>query len=284
MRVSAVAVICAVVVLGGTGYAEAQSWSGLSVGGSIGAGLQKKDASETVRFDTNLDGTFMDTVRTVAGVDAFSRGFCGGLAVGPMLSADCVDDEDGIDFGGRVGFDRQLGRLVIGGLVDVSRTDVTDSVTAFSITPAFYSFTRELNAVAGFRGRAGFATERVLIYGTGGAAMGMVDQRFTTSNAVNTFVAADDDGDDGDNDEGTSESVWGFQAGGGVETRFGARWSVTGEYLFTSLDNREESVIRSQGPAPATNAFILVNPGGTDFQRSAKFEFQALRAGLTYRF
>ena len=284
MRVIAVAVLCAVGVLGSTSYAEAQSWSGLYIGGSIGGGLQKKNASETVRFDTNLDGTFMDTVRTVAGVDAFSPGFCGGLAVGPMASAGCVDDEDGIDFGGRVGYDRQFGRFIVGGLVEVSRTDVTDSVTAFSITPAFYSFTRELNAVAGFRGRAGFGTERVLIYGTGGAAMGMVDQRFTTSNAVNTFVAADDDGDDGDDDEGTSESVWGYQAGGGVEIKFGARWSLTGEYLFTSLDNREESVIRSQGPAPATNPFILVNPGGTDFQRSAKFEFQALRAGLSYRF
>ena len=54
--------------------------------------------------------------------------------------------------------------------------------------------------------------------------------------------------------------------------------------VHTSLDNREESGIRSQGPAPVTNAFILVNPGGTDFQRSEKFEFQAVRFALNYRF
>ncbi|MEO6213818.1 MAG: outer membrane beta-barrel protein [Vicinamibacterales bacterium] len=284
MRLFAVAAMSAVVVLGGASQAHAQNWTGLYVGGSIGGGFQKKDASETLRFDTNLDGTFGDTVRTAAGVDAFSPGFCGGLAVGPTAAAGCTDDKDGIDFGGRIGYDRQFGGFVLGALVDMSRTDVTDSVTAFSVTPAFYSFTRELNYVGGLRGRLGFGNDRVLVYGTGGGAWGNIDQRFTTSNAVNTFVPADDDDDDSDDDEGTSESVWGYQAGGGLEIRFGRRWSLTGEYLFTSLDNREESSIRSQGPAPATNAFILVNPAGTNFQRADRFEFQAARFGLSYRF
>jgi len=107
--------VCAVAVLGSATQAAAQNWTGLYVGGSIGAGFQKENASETVRFDTNLDGTFTDTVRTVAGADAFSTGFCGGLAVGAMASAGCTDDEDGIDFGGRLGYDRQFGRMVVGG-------------------------------------------------------------------------------------------------------------------------------------------------------------------------
>lgn len=280
MRLLAVATVCAVVVLGDVSQAAAQNWTGLYVGGSIGAGFQKKDASETVRFDTNLDGTFGDAVRNVAGADAFSTGFCGGLAVGAMASGGCTEDEDGIDFGGRLGYDRQFGRLVVGGLVDVSKTDVIDSVTAFSITPAFYSFTREVNYVAGFRGRVGFGNDRVLVYGTGGPAWGNIDQRFTSSNIVNTFVPA---GVDADEDDG-GERVWGYQAGGGLEVRFGGRWSVTGEYLFNSFDNREESGIRTQGPAAVTNPFLLVNAAGTDFQRSEKFEFQTVRFGLSYRF
>lgn len=84
--------------------------------------------------------------------------------------------------------------------------------------------------------------------------------------------------------EGASGSVWGYQAGGGIEIKVSGRWSVTSEYLFTSLDNREESVIRAQGPAPATNALILMNSAGTDFQRSEKFEFHTVRFGLSYRF
>jgi outer membrane immunogenic protein len=205
-------------------------------------------------------------VRTGAGADAFSPGFCGGLAVNAIAASGCTSDDDGIDVGGRAGYDWQAGRFVFGGLVDVSKADVTDSVTAFSTTPAFYAFTRELNAVIGFRGRAGAGTRRLLVYCTAGGAWGNVSQIFTTSNRVNTFVSTGG----GPVGERANESVWGYQAGGGVEVALGHRWSVTGEYLFTSLDNREASGVRSQGPAPATNAFILVSAAGTDFRaRSA---------------
>ncbi len=276
-----VGAMCAAMVLGGMARAEAQSWTGVYVGGTVGGGVQKEDASERIRFDTNLDGSFGDTVRTIAGVDAFTPGFCGGLAVGATAAAGCTEDSNGVDFGGRIGYDWQLGHVVFGGLADVSRTDVIDSATAFSVTPAFYAFTRELNVVTGLRARVGFGSDRVLVYGTGGGAWGSVEQRFTTSNAVNTFVPS---GDDADDDEGSSQSVWGYQAGGGLEVKFTGHWTVTGEYLFTSLDNREESGIRAQGPAPATNAFILVNAAGTNFQRSEPFEFQTIRVGLSYRF
>lgn len=265
--------VCAIVSLAGAKGADAQGWSGGYVGGSAGGGFQRENASETVKFDTNLDGGFTDTIRTVAGADAFAPGFCGGLAVNATASAGCSGDEKGLDVGGRLGYDWQLGRLVVGAVADVSRTNVTDSVTAFSVTPAFYAFTRELNYVGGLRGRVGVGSDRVLVYGAGGGAWGNVEHRFTTSNAVNKFVRT-----------GDSARAWGYQAGGGVEVRLGGHWSVTGEYLFTSLDDREESTIRTMGPAPATNPFILVNPAGTDLQRSEKFEFQAVRAGLIYRF
>ena len=259
--------------------ASAQSWAGAYAGGAIGGGFQSNDAAETVRFDTNLDATFTDTVRTAAGADAFSPGFCGGLAKDATAAAGCTEDTNRVDFGGRVGYDWQVNRLVFGGLVDVSKTDVTDSVTAFSTTPAFYSLTRDVDYVAGFRGRVGVGGPRLLVYGTGGPAWASVQQTFTTSNAVNTFfppaAAAQ---------KGPSERVWGYQAGGGMELRMGARWTFTGEYIFTALDNREASTIRAQGPAPATNPFILVNGAGTDLQRTDSFEFHAVRAGLGVRF
>jgi outer membrane immunogenic protein len=272
-----------VVVLAGAGIAGAQNWTGGYLGGSIGGGLQRTNATETVRFDTNLDGTFADAVRTVAGADAFTPGFCGGLAAGPTPAAGCADDDGGIDIGGRIGYDRQFGRFVVGGLADVARIDVTDSVTAFSTTPAFYSFTRRMQSVAGFRGRAGLGLDRVLVYGTAGGAWGRIEQRFTTSNTVNTFVRANGGGSSND-DDGPTENVWGYQAGGGLEVAVGSRWSLTGEYLFTSFDNRDVSTIRAQGPAPATNPFVLVNPAGTDLRRVEAFSFQAVRAGLSYRF
>lgn len=256
--------------------ATAQTWTGPYIGGTIGAALQRDDADETVTFDTNLDGTFTDTVRTAAGADAFSPGFCAGIATAATPAGGCTEDENGFDAGGRVGYDWQRGMLVFGALADVTGSNAKDGVSAFSTTPAFYAFSRELRAVGGLRARIGVGNERVLVYGTGGGAWGRINHLYTTSNAVNTFVPA--------RDEERSENAWGYQAGGGVEFRVGAHWSLTGEYLYTNLDDEEDGTVRSQGPAPATNPFILVNAAGTDLRRSDKFDVHALRVGLSYRF
>ena len=258
--------------------AGAQTWTGGYLAGSLGTAIPRADADaeETVLFDTDLDGSFSDIVRTAAGADAFSPGFCGGIAVGSLPSAGCVEDDDGIDIGGRAGYDRQMGGLVLGALVDISTTEVVDGVSAFSTTPAFYAFSRELKYVGGLRGRVGGGSDRILVYGTGGAAWGSVDHQFTSSNGVNTFVPT--------KDESRSATAWGYQAGGGIEVRLGAHWRVSGEYLFTSLNDKVDGTVRSQGPAPATNPFILVNAAGTDLRREDRFEFETLRAGLSYRF
>lgn len=259
--------------------ADAQTWMGGYVGGSIGTAGPRAPGSETVVFDTNLDGAFTDTVRTAGGADAFSPGFCRGIANSPAAAGGCtIEDDRRVGGGGRLGVDWQAGRIVLGGLVDVMGAGAADSVTAFSTTPAFYTFMRELRYAAGLRARAGVGSERILAYGTAGPAWGRVEQRFTTSNAVNTFVAVNQDDDEG------REHVWGYQAGGGVEIRLAPRVSLTGEYLFTSLDNRDESTIRAQGPAPAANPFIVVNPSGTDLRRTASFDVWAVNLGLSYRF
>lgn len=62
----------------------------------------------------------------------------------------------------------------------------------------------------------------------------------------------------------------------------GARWSLSAEYLFTSLDDRDEATVRAQGPAPATNPFILANASGTDMRLSDRFDVRVAR-GLAYR-
>lgn len=254
-------------------HGNAQTWTGGYVGGSIGGVVAGGHADETVIFDTDLNGTFADTVRTGAGANAFSPGFCGGLAVNAVAANGCTDDDAGMDVSGRAGYDWQWRRLVFGGLADIGRVTATDSVSAFSTTPAFYSFTRDVNMLAAFRGRVGLATQRLLVYGTAGAVSAGLDLRFTTSNAVNTFVP-----------RAESARPWGSQAGGGVEFRVAGHWTVIGEYLWTSIDDRERSTVRSQGPAPATNPFLLVNAAGTDLQRAERLQFHSLRAGLSYRF
>lgn len=255
--------------------AFAQDWSGLYLGGSVGGARPSRDAGERVEFDTNLDGSFGDVVRTAAGADAFSPGFCAGAAMGATPAMGCEDDSGGIDAGGRVGYDWRFGRLVVGAVGDVARIDTVESVTAFSTTPAFYTFTRELDTVIAARGRVGVLAGRVLAYATAGVVAARLQQAMITSNRVNTFVPVDN-----------GEASWerGAQAGAGVEVAVGGRFTTFAEYLYTRIDSTEASTVRSQGPAPATNPFILVNASGTDLRRTGSLGLHAVRAGLNVRF
>lgn len=263
--------VAAAVVLGGGLSAHAQSWQGFSIGGHVGSAFLPDGQDAFVAFDTDLDGSFGDTVRTAAGADAFSPGFCPGVPAGVTPAAGCAREDDGVDFGGRLGYDWQSGRFVYGLVAEVSAPDLTDSLTAFSTTPARYTFTRELKTLSSLGVRAGYGGGKWLVYATGGVAYGDLDRAFATSNTVNTFVQTIDDG------------AWGYRAGGGVELRVG-RVGLGAEYLFTSLSDTDRFTVRSQGPAPATNPFIRVNPAGTDLRRSDDLEFQSVRLTASYRF
>ena len=73
-----------------------------------------------------------------------SPGFCGGIALGSLPSAGCAEDEDGIDIGGRAGYDLADGRY----RVRRPRRHLDDRRhrrrLGLSTTPAFYAFSREL--------------------------------------------------------------------------------------------------------------------------------------------
>jgi outer membrane immunogenic protein len=98
-----------------------------------------------------------------------------------------------------------------------------------------------------------------MIYGTGGVAWSRIDHSFAASNAVNTFVEADD-------------IAWGYQLGGGAAFKL-RRLTLGGEYLWTTLMDEDRYTVRARGPAPATNPFILTNGSGTDLQRADRLEF-----------
>ena len=257
--------------------AAAQSWQGGYVGVQAGNSEQDDDRGESIRFDTNLDGQYGDTVNTAAPANAFSPGFCGGAANGPTPASGCrsnFDDKDD-DYGIRGGYDWHRDGFLFGIVGEYSRGGLTDSVSAYSTTPAFYTMQRELTHTMALRGRVGFTfgdDENNLIYATGGYAWGKVENRFTTSNGVNTFT------DNGDSD------AKGPQYGVGYERRLGDMFSVGLEYLVSELDDGDYRV-RAAGPAPATNPFIIVNPGGTDFRRSNDdLETSSLRLTLNWRF
>lgn len=276
IRTHRIATALALLLSATAAMAQDAQWEGAYVGGHFGGAEPVDSDGGRILFDTNLDGSFGDTVRTAAGADAFSPGFCGGSANGRTPAAGCREDSGGAELGARVGYDWQRGGLVFGAVLEYADHDLRDSVAAFSTTPAFYTMTRDLERSLALRGRLGLAFgERGdwLGYVTAGGVRAELRNRFRTSNGVNGFELSG---------EG---SVNGLQAGIGLERRIQSGLSVGLEYLHTRLEDDGFRVRAVRGNAPATNPFVLVNPGGTDFRRSDDaLKYGSLRLTATWRF
>lgn len=253
-----------------------QDWSGPYIGLYGGVLENNEDAGEGLVFDRDFDGQFDDTV-VLNGTtnNAFSPGSCDGAALQQAASSGCDLDPTGVEASVRLGYDMQFGSIVVGVVGELSATDVEDSVTSFSTTPAAYVFTRQLETMAALRLRAGFAAGSGLYYVTAGGAKARIDNSFRTTNTANSFTARVDD-DEAD----------GYQLGAGVEWRLAPNLSLTGEYLFTNLQPGDYVVRFGPGTAGPTNPFILPpNTAGTDVTRSNdSMELHALRLGMNVRF
>jgi outer membrane immunogenic protein len=249
-----------------------QDFNGPYIGIVGGGTLQSNDPHETLIFDTNLDGTYGDTVNTATGDNAFAPGFCGGAAT-ETANVSCRNDKDGLEYLLRAGYDKRMGNFVLGAVLEGGRSEARDSVSGFSTTPASYTMSREADWQANARLRAGYTPGGgALFYVTGGGAYARLDNRFTTTNAVNSFA-----------DNGKTNG-WGYAAGGGAEVMLTKSLSLGLEYLYTDVKDDDYVVNVGPGTAAATNPF-LQNGAGTDIQRSdPHFRTHSVRGSLNLRF
>lgn len=257
------------------GQVSAQEWQGAYFGIAGGYGSVADEDGETVEFDTNLNGTFGDTVNTSGGANAFSTGFCGGSPNSNNAAAGCDEDDGEGEISLRAGYDWQSGPLVYGIVGEFTKANATDSVTAFSTTPAQYSFKRELDAFLAVRGRVGYSMGRFLPYATAGVVRAGVQNSFNTSNGLNSFTPRE-----------SNEDQTGFQVGGGVETRVAQNLVFGVEYLYTTVDDDDGLTVRTgPGTATSTNPFLIVNPAGTDMRRTEdSFDLHSFRFTASVRF
>lgn len=265
------------------GQASGQDWQGPYVGIAGGAGTVDDSEDETVLFDNNLDGDFNDTVRNSAGTDVFASGptpggFCGGSPNSNNFNAGCEDDEYDGEGGLRAGYDFQSGPFVYGLVAEVGLSSASDSVTAFSTTPAQYSFRRDLEEYAALRARFGYAVGRFLPYVTAGGVYATIENRFATSNAVNSFTRVTNEDEHG-----------GFQVGGGLETHVTENLRLGVEYLYTSIEDDSDLTTRvaalSVPPTAPNNPFLIRDARGTDFRRrDSDFDMHSFRLTATVSF
>ena len=278
MRTITLAGIAAATAVAAPAFAQEvtadQPFSGAYVGAAGGYDVQPNDVGSSILFDRNLDGRFGDGVVTAAGANAFSTGFCNGRGGGATRGAGCANDKDGAAYYARVGADTQRGNIVVGVVGEFGKSDITDSVTAFSTTPANYVMTREIEWEASIRGRAGYAANTTLFYGTFGAGYARIERSFTSTNTLNSFTGSG------------KQNQFGITGGGGIEQKIGKNFSIGMEYMYHQYQDDDYRVRVGQGTAPATNPFVLApNTTGTDFRRSDdKFRWHSLRATAAFRF
>ncbi len=167
------------------------SWTGFYIGGNAGWGF------------TNGSGTFT----TALGADPFtvkSNGFVGGA---------------------QVGYNWQMGPMVLGAEADFQGTSASGTVSA-TAGPAI-SATATTPWFGTLRGRLGYAFDSILLYATGGAVYGDSSWNGTVS-TVGSFSSA--------------TTFWTWTLGAGVEAAFWGCWSAKLEYLFAGTPTTTPSV------------------------------------------
>lgn len=182
---------------------EMQDWSGIYAGVQAGYGWGDRDWDD--------DAGFFDD-------EAFRYDLRGAVA------------------GGQIGFNFQTDNFVFGIEADGAWSDMRDSVSEPLFGPFHIDAEAEMEWLATVRGRAGFAWDRFMIYGTGGIAFANVNTDVTTP-----FIGNDSD----------SATHTGWAAGVGIEGMITERVSLKAEYLhagfgkedfnyYTSTDGRAD--------------------------------------------
>ena len=149
-----------------------------------------------------------------------------------------------------------------------------DSVPCFDNTFGYGYVNSETRSLATVRGRLGYAFDRWMVYGTGGAAFTTVDTILATdcrlggcanSSATNFTVAR------------FSNSRTGWVAGAGVEWILAHNWLVRGEYLHADFGTVTNSLLLN----PATQC-TPAGACGPSWSRQVKQDI--VRVGLSYKF
>lgn len=122
-------------------------------------------------------------------------------------------DPSGIAGGAQVGYNWQSGHFVLGGETDIQASAADDTFAPWKFSNPWFGT---------LRGRAGYAVNNMLFYGTLGMAYGELSGEFNSLDENKTLV--------------------GWTAGAGMELGINSRWSAKVEYLYMDLGDRAYTI------------------------------------------
>ena len=170
--------------------------------------------------------------------------------------------------GGQLGYNFQIGQVVLGAEVDYSFSKLSKSVRDGN----YLEQTHEIDGLGSVRGRLGYAIGGFLPYVTGGWAW--ADASVSQSCPVKSSVAATGShcySYDQYNLEG-SETIQGWVLGGGFEYAAASNWTVRAEYLHYDFGKANYEL----GKAPLTDKTIPT--------KTIEHDADVFRLGVNYKF
>ncbi len=231
--------------------AQGRNWTGCYVGGTAGWAGDRSNSTFAP------GGAFPVFLGQVA-VDTFTQRYRFG--------------DSGVTLGGHAGCDRQWANLLLGVEADLNWSSAeSDVVASYPLLtaptgPTFAAhtdtLTNRLTWYSTLRGRAGWTMDRLLIYGTGGLAVGRLEgtaQLFNNATGLLAFSGS------------VSTTRAGWTAGGGFEWMLTPAWTLRAEYLY--LDFGRFNYAANSSPV---SVFLISN--------TVESRFHVVRAGASYRF
>ncbi|MGQ0671979.1 MAG: outer membrane beta-barrel protein [Hyphomicrobium sp.] len=229
-----------------------QSWSGFYIGATAAAAFATDDADMSCDDPTGaFDGT-PDCAASFAfnylpsNFDLDDVGFLGGL---------------------QAGFNMRTGNLVYGLELDFAGSTLSGSDSAATVLPVaidiYTRATQDMQWLSTLRGRIGFVNGNVLVFASGGLAVGQIDYHFSLAAPAVAGLA----------DERETKVKVGWTAGAGFEYGLG-NWSLKTEYLYYDLGDETVRANSTVGGVP--------NPAV--FDPEFETDGHIARVGLNYHF
>ena len=158
------------------------------------------------------------------GGDRFDYPFL--VPIGPGFTGQFDLTSSGFFAGGQVGGNWQIGRWVLGAEADIAWSDIKGELGLdVDGIPGDSQAGSKVNYFGTIRGRIGFLpTDRLMIYGTGGAAYGETES-YLEIGPIGEIS--------------TSETSWGWSAGGGFEYAVTDNITFKTEYLYIDLGSQD---------------------------------------------